>query len=88
MSTVSTVPVEPRPRTSDRPGKPRKFFHDEDFDKPRAKATAKLTRTQHSDDFQEPATFLEAIEHPTHSKEWRGPFRKNITPLLGMALGS
>src|SRR5437667_10998346 len=30
-------------------GKPRKFFHDEEFDKPKTRPTAKLSRTQHSD---------------------------------------
>ena len=62
--------------------KPRKFFHDEDFNKPKAKSTAKFTRTQNFDDLQEPATFLEAIEHPTHSNEWEKAIQEEYNSII------
>ena len=58
------------PRTSDRStkGKEPQRFANEVFDKPKGRSVAKLSKTLNNSEV--PTTFREAMEHPTHSKEW------------------
>ena len=82
---ASTIRVASPPRTSKRTsqGKTAQRFDEEEFDKPKGKSIAKLARILQSvDDNEEPKTFMEAINHPTRSKEWKNAFTEEYNSLI------
>src|SRR5256714_1885184 len=75
--------AEPAQRASGRPNKG-KFkstkFGEEDFSK--KQPTAKIARTLNPDSEDEPKNMQEALDHPTHGRQWEQAFKEEYDPLM------
>ena len=57
-------------------------FEDEKFDKEPRIRVAKITWSGNPDDEDEPRTVQEAINHPTHGKQWEKAIRDEVNSLI------